>query len=142
MCSMGLSRLPFLVMILGSMSCDMVPQAVQGDAPDIGDRPVRLTILHTSDLHSRLIEYDFDPSFTDNQLGLADGAGPYGGMAEIGYILRREREKSHRVLHLDSGDCFQGAIIFNEFKGTGRLINVDEEISFDFNVDQVIDVKI
>jgi hypothetical protein len=35
-----------------------------------------------------------------------------------------------------------GAIIFNEFKGTGRLINVDQEFSFDFHVDQVMDVKI
>ena len=37
--------------------------------------------------------------------------------------------------------ALSGAIIFNEFKGTGRLINVEQEISYDFNVDQVIDVK-
>ena len=36
----------------------------------------------------------------------------------------------------------RGALVFNEFKGTGRLINVEEEISFDFNVDQVLDVRI
>jgi len=112
------------VMVVSSCvlsSCGMVPQAYQGDAPDIGDRPVRLTILHTADIHSRLLEYDFDPSFTDNQLGLADETGPYGGIAEIGYILRREREKAGRVLHLDSGDCFQGAIIFNEFHGEAEM---------------------
>ena len=45
-------------------------------------------------------------------------------------------------LCLDDGRSMSGAIIFNEFKGTGRLINVDEEISFDFRVDQVIDVKL
>ncbi|MBL8738219.1 MAG: hypothetical protein JNL12_17450 [Planctomycetes bacterium] len=45
-------------------------------------------------------------------------------------------------LSLDDGRSLSGAIIFNEFKGTGRLINVDQEFSFDFNVDQVLDVKI
>ena len=45
-------------------------------------------------------------------------------------------------LHLGDERAVQGAIIFNEFKGTGRLINVQEEISFDFNVDEVVDVKI
>ncbi len=100
---------------------DMVPMAVEGDAPDLTGRDVRLTILHTADIHSRLLPYDFDPSFTDNQLGLADGLGSYGGIARIGYILKREREKAGRVLHLDSGDCFQGAIIFNEFQGEAEM---------------------
>ncbi|MCC6670097.1 MAG: hypothetical protein IT458_03490 [Planctomycetes bacterium] len=45
-------------------------------------------------------------------------------------------------LVLEDGRNLQGAIIFNEFKGTGRLINVEKEISFDFRVDQVFDVKI
>ncbi|MFN6146150.1 MAG: hypothetical protein ACK5AL_07320 [Planctomycetota bacterium] len=45
-------------------------------------------------------------------------------------------------LQLEDGRALAGAIIFNEFKGTGRLINVDQEFSFDFNVDQVLDVKI
>jgi hypothetical protein len=45
-------------------------------------------------------------------------------------------------LCLEDGRSMSGAIIFNEFKGTGRLINVDEEISFDFRVDQVVDVKL
>ena len=120
----------------------MWPSTSSHEVPALAGMDVRLTILHTSDIHSRLLEYEFDPSFTDNTLGLADDYGPYGGMAEIGYILKRERAQSARVLHLDSGDCFQGAIIFNEFKGTGRLINVDEEFSYDFNVDQIISVKL
>jgi 5'-nucleotidase len=107
--------------MLGLCACALIPQAEQGDAPDITGQDVRLTILHTSDLHSRLLPYAFDPSFTDNALGLSDGTGPYGGMARIGYILKRERARSGRVLHLDSGDCFQGAIIFNEFLGEAEL---------------------
>lgn len=102
-------------------SCSLLPQTGSGDAPDVTDQDVRITFLHTSDIHSRLVEYEFDPSFTDNQLGLADEYGPYGGIAEIAYILNRERAKSNRVLHLDSGDCFQGAIIFNEFTGEAEM---------------------
>ncbi len=98
-----------------------VPYAYEGDAPDLEGKAVRLTLLHTSDIHSRLYEYEFDPSFTDESLGLSDDAGPYGGMAEIAYILKRERAKAGRVLHLDSGDSFQGAIVFNEFRGEAEF---------------------
>lgn len=107
--------------LLGAPGCDMVPRALIGEAPDLAGQDVRLTILHTSDLHSRLIPYRFDPSFTDEELGLADGATDYGGIARISYVLKRERERAGRVLHLDSGDCFQGAIIFNEFDGRAEV---------------------
>jgi len=109
----------YLAVALGG--CQMLPTARMGDSPALVGQDVRLTILHTSDLHSRLLPYDFDPSFTDNQLGLADSMGPYGGIARIGTILKREREKSGRVLHLDSGDCFQGAIVFNQFAGEAEM---------------------
>jgi 5'-nucleotidase len=94
--------------------------------PALAGQDIRLTILHTSDIHSRLIEYEFDPSYTDNLLGLADDAGPYGGIAEIAYILKRERARAGRSLHLDSGDCFQGAIIFNEFLGEAEMRTLTE----------------
>ena len=57
-------------------------------------------------------------------------------------LLMNARQADWVELSLDDGRSVSGAIIFNEFKGTGRLINVDEEISMDFNVDQVLDVKI
>lgn len=61
---------------------------------------------------------------------------------EIYDLLMNARQAPWVELHLSDERAVQGAIIFNEFKGTGRLINVQEEISFDFNVDQVVDVKI
>lgn len=121
---LGLLALPL------SAACSLVPLPFTGDAPELVGEDVRLTILHTSDIHSRLLPYVFDPSFTDNQLGLADDMGPYGGMARIGTIVRRERAKSGRVLHLDSGDCFQGAIIFNEFSGEAEM-RLQTEIGLD-----------
>jgi hypothetical protein len=35
-----------------------------------------------------------------------------------------------------------GALIFNQFKGTGRLINIDQELSVDFGVDDLRDLKL
>ena len=57
-------------------------------------------------------------------------------------LLMNARQADWVELSLEDGRCVAGAIIFNEFKGTGRLINVEKEISFDFNVDQVVNVKI
>ena len=56
-------------------------------------------------------------------------------------LLMNARQADWVELVLDDGRTLAGAIIFNEFKGTGRLINVEKEISFDFKVDQVVDVK-
>lgn len=60
---------------------------------------------------------------------------------EVYDLLMNARQADWVELSLEDGRCMSGAIIFNEFKGTGRLINVEEEISFDFNVDQIVDVK-
>ena len=103
------------------LSCQMVPTAMQTDAPALAGQDVRLTIIHTSDIHSRLLPYQFDPSFTDNQLGLMDGADSYGGISRMAHVIKRERQNAGRSLHLDSGDCFQGAIIFNEFQGEAEV---------------------
>jgi hypothetical protein len=61
---------------------------------------------------------------------------------EVYDLLMNARQADWVELFLEDGRSLSGAIIFNEFKGTGRLINVDEEFSFDFNVDQVVDVKL
>ncbi len=105
-----------LVLLPTLLLAACVPAAVDGTA-DLTGKPVRMTFLHTSDLHARAYEYNFDPSFTDNGLGLQDESGPYGGMSEIAYLLKRERANAGRVLHFDSGDSFQGAVAFNEFGG-------------------------
>ncbi len=61
---------------------------------------------------------------------------------EIYDLLMNARQADWVELNLEDGQSLTGAIIFNEFKGTGRLINVQEEISFDFNVDQIVNVKL
>ncbi len=100
---------------------------LDGQPTDLSGQQVRLTLLHTSDIHSRLIPFDFAPLKTDVDLGLIPEAGPFGGATRLAALLKRERAKAGRVLHLDSGDCFQGAPIFNlnlgevEFKYLSKL---------------------
>jgi 2',3'-cyclic-nucleotide 2'-phosphodiesterase (5'-nucleotidase family) len=87
------------------------------EQPRLAGQDVRLTVLHTSDIHSRLIPYFQQPGLIDRGLGLCSELQPFGGAARMTHLLKRERAKGDRVMHLDSGDCFQGAPIFNQFKG-------------------------
>lgn len=89
--------------------------------PNFKDRDVQLSILHTSDIHSRILSYRLTPGRTDIHLGLDPTKNPFGGIARISTVLRRERAKAHRIIHLDSGDLFQGAPIFNVFQGEPEL---------------------
>jgi 2',3'-cyclic-nucleotide 2'-phosphodiesterase (5'-nucleotidase family) len=86
---------------------------LEGYDINLKGQQVRLTLLHTSDIHSRLLPYDFNPLKTDTDLGLIPEAGPFGGATRMAALIARERSRADRVLHLDSGDSFQGAPIFN-----------------------------
>ncbi|MDU0371039.1 metallophosphatase [Hymenobacter endophyticus] len=70
-------------------------------------RAVRLTILHTNDMHSRI-----EP-FPDNA---AQWAG-MGGMARRATLIEQIRKQEPNVLLLDSGDIWQGTPYFNFFQG-------------------------
>jgi hypothetical protein len=61
---------------------------------------------------------------------------------EVYDLLMNARQAEWVELFLEDGRALSGAIIFNEFKGTGRLINVDAEFSYDFHVDNVVDVDL
>jgi 5'-nucleotidase / UDP-sugar diphosphatase len=89
---------------------------------------VKLTLLHTSDIHSRLFPYDVRIGPVDSKLGLGTNGviARVGGAARISHILGRERARADRVLHLDGGDCFQGAPVFNFFNGEAEIRALSE----------------
>ena len=91
--------------------------AQQHTNPAVEGEDIRITFLHTSDIHSRLLPYDMTVLASDKELGLLQGNQPFGGIARIAHIIQRERARAERVVYVDSGDCFQGAPIFNVFKG-------------------------
>jgi hypothetical protein len=45
------------------------------------------------------------------------------------------------TIHFKDGRLVTGALIFNPFKGTGRIINIDQEVSLDFAIDEIRDLK-
>ena len=69
--------------------------------------PLKLTILHTNDMHSRIEPFP-------------DGGGQWaglGGMARRAALIKEIRGQEANVLLLDSGDIFHGTPYFNFFGG-------------------------
>ncbi len=105
-----------LVAVPLSMACTKdMPQ------PDLVGQDIRLTVIHTADIHSRLFPYFFTPNVFDQDYGLLPGNGPYGGIARIATMVNRIRATSERSIWLDSGDAWEGAPVFNEFKGEAEI---------------------
>src|SRR5262245_1177450 len=84
---------------------------------------VHLTLIHTADIHSRLYPYNLQLGQVDAGLGLGEALSitNVGGAARISHIVGRERARASRVLHLDGGDCFQGAPVFNFYNGEAEM---------------------
>ncbi len=57
-------------------------------------------------------------------------------------LLLGARTAAVCTLHFKDGRVLRGALVFNQFKGTGRIINIDEESSVDFAVDELRDIKL
>ncbi|MDX1939533.1 MAG: metallophosphatase [Saprospiraceae bacterium] len=72
---------------------------------------LKLTILHTNDVHSRIEPFPMDGS--RNQ-GL-------GGAARRAALIQKIRGEEQHVLLLDSGDIFQGTPYFNFYGGELEL---------------------
>ncbi|MEZ4360843.1 MAG: bifunctional UDP-sugar hydrolase/5'-nucleotidase [Kofleriaceae bacterium] len=94
---------------------------VTRDQPNLVGQDIRLTFIHTSDIHSRLFPYSFIPNRFDQDDGLLPANGPFGGIARMTTLAKQIRATSGRSLWLDSGDCFQGAPVFNMFKGEAEM---------------------
>jgi 5'-nucleotidase len=68
---------------------------------------VKLTILHTNDVHSHIDPFPMDG--TGNQ-GL-------GGAAKRATLIKKIRQEEKNILLLDAGDIFQGTPYFNFYNG-------------------------
>lgn len=66
----------------------------------------KLTILHTNDLHSRILPFPRGSRYE----GL-------GGAAKRASLIKDIRKQEKNILLLDSGDIFQGTPFFNKFGG-------------------------
>ena len=73
--------------------------------------PIKLTILHTNDTHSRLEPFPMDG-------GRNEGMGGIAGRSVLIDTIRKEEE---HVLLFDAGDIFQGTPYFNLYKGEPEI---------------------
>jgi len=94
---------------------------VDRSQPQLVGQDIRLTIIHTSDIHSRLFPYNFVPNTFDQGYDLTPDHAPFGGIARIATLVKKFRSETDRSLWLDSGDAWQGAPVFNEFKGEAEI---------------------
>lgn len=84
--------------------------------------PLRLTILHNNDVHSRL-----QPVSAQNNTCSAQQLAQnqcFGGMARVAALIERERAAAaaagRQVLVLDAGDQFQGSLFYSHYKGAAE----------------------
>ena len=95
------------LLVLGAgASLASLPQSVQAK-----DSSVKITILHTNDVHSRIEPFPMDGST------LLGG----GGVARRSSLIQQIRAEEPHVLLFDAGDFFQGTPYFNLFDGQLEL---------------------
>jgi 5'-nucleotidase len=71
------------------------------------DKFVKITILHTNDLHSQIEPFSRSGNEKDKR----------GGMAFVAGMAEKFRKENPNTLLFDAGDMFQGTPYFNYFKG-------------------------
>ena len=72
-------------------------------------KPIKLTILHTNDMHSHIEAFS-----SGKNKGL-------GGMFQLSSLIKKIRQEEENILLLDAGDVFQGTPYFNLFGGELEL---------------------
>ncbi|MGJ1203435.1 metallophosphoesterase [Sphingobacterium lactis] len=88
--------------------------AALGSLPAVGysrSKDVKITILHTNDVHSRVEPFPMDGTRLQ---GL-------GGVARRSTLINKIRSEEPNVLLFDAGDMFQGTPYFNVFDGQIEL---------------------
>ncbi len=81
--------------------------------------PASLVLLHTADTHSELFPWRTVLGSADARrgLGVAQSEVEVGGFARLATLLKAERMRAPRALHLDAGDLFQGSLAFERYGG-------------------------
>lgn len=85
--------------------------------------PFELTLLHTNDVHARVLSIDSRGSACGPVVGATtEGSNDaeadcFGGVARRATAIQRIRSAEPNVLLFDAGDQFQGTLFFSRFKG-------------------------
>jgi len=67
-------------------------------------------------------------------------------VSNMGDILLQNLKKAARAdrvsLTFKNGKTIEGAILFNEIKKSGKIINIEEEISVDFEINDITRIRL
>ena len=96
-----------LGLVGGSLALSQMPTLTKANI----NKEVKITILHTNDVHSRVEPFPMDGSRLQ---GL-------GGVARRSTLINKIRSEENNVLLFDAGDIFQGTPYFNLFDGEVEL---------------------
>ncbi|RYZ06635.1 MAG: bifunctional metallophosphatase/5'-nucleotidase [Myxococcales bacterium] len=98
--------------------CSVLSLACSASAPAAAPPPAELTLLHTSDVHSRLWSFRDRVSSLDAEMGLGSEGelAEVGGAARLATLLAAERRRGAAVW-VDSGDLLEGAPVFGAHGG-------------------------
>lgn len=102
------SRLNRRKFLKGSVStAALLALGFSGSSVYAKDDFIKLTILHTNDVHSRIDPFPIDGSRNQGR----------GGVAPRASLIKNIRSEEEHVLLLDAGDIFQGTPYFNYWGG-------------------------
>ena len=89
----------------------------------------KITILHTNDLHSRLIGYAPESAYTPLKV---NDDKTVGGFARIASIMKAEKESNNgTTLILDAGDFLMGTLFPSLEKETGFQLRLMKTMGYD-----------
>jgi 5'-nucleotidase len=86
----------------GALSLSMLPEELFASG-----ELIRLTVMHTNDMHCHIDPFPADHAEYPGQ----------GGLIRVASIINKARIENPNLLVLDGGDMFQGTPYFNYFKG-------------------------
>ncbi len=81
------------------------------------------------------------PRFQNNTMSTTTKKPRQMGAEKIYDTLLGAQTADKVNIHFKDGRTVHGALIFNPFKGTGRIINIDQELSVDFAVDDIRELR-
>jgi 5'-nucleotidase/UDP-sugar diphosphatase len=97
--------------------------------PVAGQAEKKITILHTNDLHSRLIGYAPESAYSPMTI---NNDNTVGGFARIAAVIKAEKESNTgTTLVFDAGDFFMGTLFTGLEAKTGFQLRLMKEMGYD-----------
>jgi 5'-nucleotidase/UDP-sugar diphosphatase len=117
------------LIFISTVSLCFVYHALAQNSDELAVNTKKLTIIHTNDLHSRLLGYPHESEYTPLT---TEDDNTIGGFARIARITRHEKYgDSSSVLVLDAGDFLMGTLFQELEPAEGFQLRLMKEMGYD-----------